>query len=222
MWTHFASEDDFARHLAVRNAHHAQFDQPIVDQDAVTGAYVIRQFRIRGGEAVRVADLRGHINNDLVTLGQRHRLVVEEFADPDLRALQVGHNRDVLTAVGRDLAHTVEGPAMRRVFPVREVEARHVHPLVNQAADHLLAVRGRSEGADDLRRVGQTPRRNQSVHFLVRLDSHTISVSTPTRMSPPAAVGRWGAPFQTSSLRRLTCLKCCSKLDSLLSGAPIG
>src|SRR5690606_7109036 len=75
-------------------------------------------------------------------------LAIAELAEPDLRPGQVGQDGD--RAAGRvcRLAHALCGKGVALGGAVREVDARHVHPGLDELTDPLD--RGRSDGADEL------------------------------------------------------------------------
>ena len=121
----------------------------VVDQDRVAGAHVLRQLRVRGARALGIADARPRRDRELGARFER-RGAAGEFAEADLRPLQVDENADrVLARVGR-LAHRAVECRMLLAAAVREIEARDVHARLDQRA-HGLRARGRgSQRAHDL------------------------------------------------------------------------
>src|SRR5690606_17209539 len=80
--------------------------------------------------------------------GRQLDLAIAELAEPDLRPGQVGQDGD--RAAGRvcRLAHALCGKGVALGGAVREVDARHVHPGLDELTDPLD--RGRTDGADEL------------------------------------------------------------------------
>ena len=71
-------------------------------------------------------------------------------AGPNLRALQVLHHRDRLSARARFLAQGGHPSGVLLVCAVREIQSRDVHPRVDQGAYRLDVVGRRSQRTDDL------------------------------------------------------------------------
>src|SRR5436309_1916643 len=73
------------------------------------------------------------------------------LADPHLRPLKIGDDRDRPFDFLRDLAHDLHQLRVVLVRPVREVEARGIHPGARQLEDGLARRRSGTERRDDLR-----------------------------------------------------------------------
>ena len=99
----------------------------------------------------RSSALRGVLagDHDRVAVGELDVRV--EIADPELRPLQVGDQGDRPAGGGLGLAHELRAPRMVLPRPVREVEARSVHPGRDQRGERLRVRRGGPDGRDDLR-----------------------------------------------------------------------
>ena len=74
-----------------------------------------------------------------------------QVADPELRALQVGDQRERLAGLLLHLAHDLRPRGVVLVGPVREVEANGVDAGVDERADRVVGRRGRPDGRHDLR-----------------------------------------------------------------------
>src|SRR5204863_6743977 len=102
----------------------------------------------------RVFD-RDRVGGSGGALDERHRGAVGDLGGralpgPDLRTLEILQHRDRLAARLRRLAHNGEPARVLRVRAVREIEARDVHPRVDQAAYRLDVVRRGTQRTDDL------------------------------------------------------------------------
>ena len=73
-----------------------------------------------------------------------------DVADADLGPLQVHENRHRLTQLLANLLEAVNQHPLIFVGAMREVDPRHIHARADELADHFLALRGRTDGADDL------------------------------------------------------------------------
>ncbi len=133
---------------AALDLRHAEADEPVVDEEVVPGLeHGSQHVRADGEVALARAVLAG--DHDLRTPFQRDRR--RELADPELRALQVGDQRD--RPLGRRLGLAQQAGALRVVFvrPVGHVEPAAVHPRVDQSGDRLGRRRGRADRGHDLR-----------------------------------------------------------------------
>ena len=111
--------------LLADHARDVEHDQAVVQQQDVAGAQVARQVLVVEAAAFVVAQFAVGVENERIARDE-HRLVVLELADADLRALQVGHQRDFAADLARRLADPLGALAMVVGGAVREVEANHV------------------------------------------------------------------------------------------------
>lgn len=129
---------DFEGHLAV------------VHEDAVPGVDVRGQSVVRGPAEVAVPLHRVHGEGELVAPFQQYGSVAEH-AQPDLRALEVGEHADAAAGLVAGFPYVPQTLLVLGVRPVAEVEARDVHPGLDQGFDLVVRVRGGSQCADDFR-----------------------------------------------------------------------
>ena len=74
-----------------------------------------------------------------------------QVADPQLRALEVGDQRERLAALLLHLAHDLHALGVVLMVPVREVEPDRVDAGVDERANLVVGRRDRPDGGDDLR-----------------------------------------------------------------------
>ena len=86
----------------------------------------------------------------IVLAADEHDRLVE-IADPELRALEVGDQRDRTADFGLDRAHPPRPLRVILVRPVREVQPRGIHARGDERAQLLGRVGRRTERRDDLR-----------------------------------------------------------------------
>ena len=135
---------------AVLDRDRDQRDVAVVDQQPVARADVVGQLLVGGRHPVVVAgDVLDGDPDPLA--GRPLDRAVGEPAEPDLGALQVGQHGDVAPGQLGGPAHLAEAPAVLLVLAVAEVEPGDVHARVDEGAQPLEAVGGRTQGADDLR-----------------------------------------------------------------------
>ena len=113
------------------------------------GVHVPGQTLVDGGD---LRDVARHVlggDREACAALQHHRTRGER-AQPDLRSLQVDQDADAVPAGVRRLPHPVVDGLVVGVRPVAEVQARDVHPRVDQRAHARGGVGGRAQRADDL------------------------------------------------------------------------
>ena len=76
---------------------------------------------------------------------------VAQRADPQLRAREVLEDRDRAPGAARRGAHPLGGLGVLVEVAVRVVQARDVHPGLDEAGEHLGLARGGADRGDDLR-----------------------------------------------------------------------
>ena len=120
----------------------------VVDQHVVAAAEVQRQVDLE--TELEVALLR------VTAAGQRHerpRLEHDrlgQVADPQLRALEVGEDRDRPPDPPLDGSHAADPLEVVGLVAVREVQPEAVDAGAREALDDLLGIGRRPEGGDDL------------------------------------------------------------------------
>ncbi len=102
MRAHEAADDDRAGRAAALDLVDAEPDEPVVDQHLVARLEHVADHRRRDRQLAVRRRLLG-ADRDLVAGVEDDRLL--ELADAQLRALQVGDERDRAPDLGRDLAH---------------------------------------------------------------------------------------------------------------------
>ena len=142
------ARDDLAVRSGAVDALHAQPDVTVVDEDLVAGFEHRPEHVGRDREVVGAAGVLSRDHDLLAALEEGGSV---ELADPDLRALQVGDQRE--RAPDRCLhgAHAARAPLVLVVRPVGEVEPNSVHARVDERSERLLVVRRGADGGDDLR-----------------------------------------------------------------------
>jgi glutamine phosphoribosylpyrophosphate amidotransferase len=135
-----ASDEHPALRAALVHLVDAETDEPVVDEDVVARHEYVSDHRGRDGQlAVRRGFLRA--DGDLVPLAEDDRLV--QLADPELRPLQVGDERDGTADLGGDLAREPRALGVLGVRAVREVEANSI----DAGGSTAILARSRAEAA---------------------------------------------------------------------------
>ena len=135
-------------HATTLDGQHHQLDVSVVDQHPTADADIARQIIVRDGDVAR----------PLLPLGRERHISPRchddrgiESADPDTRALQVSEDGDGLAQAVGHLTHERDGRRMLLVRTVREVDAHHIEPALDQRGQRIGVARGRTKGRDDLR-----------------------------------------------------------------------
>ena len=129
----------------------AQFELPIVEQQAIAARDRARQRRIRGRDAVDRSGKVTGANPECRTDGERNSRAALERARADLRAAQVLQNRhDPAGALCRG-ADAGDDLGMALVGAVREVETKDVDSGLDQVLECLDGIAGRPDRGNDLR-----------------------------------------------------------------------
>jgi hypothetical protein len=137
----------------IADGEHPHRDRAIAELDPGTDGQVLEQRRVRHHDAMIVTRS--------VTAGELHELAsrevdaaVGERTCPDLRAGQVGEDRDLAATFGGHRSDPFEDGEVPVEIAVAEVQAHHVGAGVDQPTDHLGGVARRSDGRHDLRSPG--------------------------------------------------------------------
>ena len=142
-----AADDDAAARPALLDPVDPQTDEPVVDQDVVTGLeHVADHGRQDGQIAVRRRSLAD--DGDLVAPVQDHRL--GQVADAQLGPLEVRDQRERPADLLGDRAHGARPLRVLFVRAVGQVEARRVHPGGRELAQPFARRRRGTERGDDL------------------------------------------------------------------------
>ena len=135
--------------LAAFDPFDVEHDQAVVEQQRIAAADVFRQILVVEPDTLLVAQFDARVEHERGAGAQRDAPALE-LADPDLRPLQVGHDRDVAAdAAQPPRAHV---GALEMVFgrTVREVEAHDVDTGGKHALEHERIARRGAERGNDL------------------------------------------------------------------------
>ena len=111
---HLAADDDAAARAAVLDLLHREPDEAVVDQDVVAGTQHLADHRGRDRQLAVGGRLLADDDHLLVLQQDARR---RQVADPELRALQVGDQRERLPALLLHLAHDLHALGVILVFP---------------------------------------------------------------------------------------------------------
>ena len=145
-----AAVDDGAVDIGVRHVVDPQLDETVVDQDAAAGLDILDQVLIGDGGALRGAhDVLCREREALALL--EHDLAALEILETDLRPLGIHQGRDRFAHLLADADQALEFLPVLLVGPVGKIESGDIHAGVDQSAEHLLALTGGPDRADDFR-----------------------------------------------------------------------
>jgi len=129
--------------------HDFQLQAAVVEQQDVAADHVLGQVLVVEADPLLVAERAGCIEDETVADGQSD-LAALEFADADLRPLQVAQDADCPTELGGRGANAlgarlvILGAAMRKIHP-DDIDAG-----LDQTFKNLRRRRGRPQRGDDL------------------------------------------------------------------------
>src|SRR6185437_16796972 len=103
-----------------------ELDQSVIEQQHGSRPDVVDELAIIETDARRVAELAIGVEDE-ARAGHELDLAFREAADPYLRSLQVGHDRDLAPLRAGDLAHVLRALDMIGRDTVREIEPYDVH-----------------------------------------------------------------------------------------------
>ena len=146
-----AAGQDRAARAAKLDLVDAETDEPIVDQDLVARLEDLADHRRADGK-LAVVEAFSARNDDLVAAGEGDGAI--ELADAELRALEVGDQRDRVADLGLGGAHQARALAVLVVGAVGEVQARAVHARIDQLSQEVGRAGGRADRGHDLRASG--------------------------------------------------------------------
>ena len=117
-------------------------DEAVVQQQHRAGSNVLRQFLVVESDAVGIAQLDRRVEDERLS-GLEPDLALGEFADADLRPLQVRHDRDLAAEPMRALAHQLRALHVVGRAAVREIEADDIRARGQHSLHHIrVAARG--------------------------------------------------------------------------------
>lgn len=167
--------------LAADHADDVQHDQAVVEQQHVARFQVARQVLVVETGALLVAEFAFGVEDERLA-GDEHDLAVFKLADPDLRALQVGHDGDFTAGLAGRFAHEFGALAVVVGSAVREIEPHHVQPCPNHLQQDFRRAGSRSDGSDNL---------GSAMHESPRLDG-IAGMSAASRMRRLRTEGCYG------------------------------
>ncbi len=135
--------------LFADHTHNVEHDQAVVEQQHVIRPQVARQIRVIEADAFVIAQFTAGVEDERVARDQRD-LAVLELAHANLRALQVGHQRDFAAALFGSVANVLRTLAMVVGGAVREVEADHVETCLHHLQQDLRGTRSGADSGDNL------------------------------------------------------------------------
>ncbi len=140
---------DCAADLAAPAFQHLQTDQAVIDQHCVSGVHIVSQLFIDCGYPLPGSHNIVGGNNQLFTGCQLY--VRFQIAQPDLRTAEIReHSHRNPGGLTRSL-DVLEGPGMRLMIPMGEVEPDDIQPGFQQPFKYLYIRRSRSDGSNNLR-----------------------------------------------------------------------
>ena len=146
-----ALDDLAARPDAVRRED-AQLEEPVIDEEAVAGADVLREVAVGGGDERLVPRevALGRDGDVAPALEEDADLPGLQRAGADLRTLEVLEHGHRAHEPPRGAADAVEHVGVVLVAAMREVEARDVHAELEELVDCLGTLARGAERGDDL------------------------------------------------------------------------
>ena len=140
-------------HAQATHGGHQEFDQTVVDENAIARPDVVREVVIGDRDLVGFRDVFGCKNDRAAVLKLTRRV---QRPDANTRALQVAENGHGPTEFGGDRTHDVDRSGVLFVRTVRKIDARDVQPRLDQIAYALGRIARWAECADNLgaRHVG--------------------------------------------------------------------
>ena len=121
-------------HLLAFDRVHGEHDQAIVEQEHIARFHVARQLFVIQAHTVDVTRLGARGVQHKGGTGLEHDFAFGKLADPDLGALQVGHDGHLAARALRGFAHQAGAVDVVLGLAVAEVQANHI----DACADHGL------------------------------------------------------------------------------------
>ena len=136
------------------DAHVARLDHPqtqlaVIEQKRVTGLHGLEDLRMRQVHAAKPSHRLAADETHYVTLGEPNGARFE-LADAELRPLQIDQNADRAGELELDLVNDGVCFPQELWRRMTHIDAKNVGARLEQSADHLFVVGGRTEGGDDL------------------------------------------------------------------------
>ena len=146
-------EDARRHHLGVdvagAAAHDAQPHLPVIQQDRGVGGEHVEDLGMRDADARGIARRPVQVETEALA-AREFGPPAGEFADPELRSLEIGQDPDRPADLRFDCADHGVAHAMVRAAAVAEIEAKHIGAGLEQRADGRRVRAGRPQGRDDL------------------------------------------------------------------------
>ena len=112
-----------------------QFDEPVGEQKNVARAHVVRQLLVVQADPFRIAQIAFRIEHEARAFGEGD-LAFLELADPDLRALQVGHDAHASPQLIGEPAHQLRPADVIGGGAVGKIHAHDVDPGRQHVLEH--------------------------------------------------------------------------------------
>ena len=146
---HAALLDGGLHDLAAHSVHH-QHDQAVIEQQHVARTHVARQFFVVKPDALDVAGLGARRIEHEFFADDQHHLAFGKFSDADFRALQVGHDGDLLAGALGGGAHHGGKLDVVLGLAVAEVQPHHVHAGANHFFEQYRVAGSGAERGNNL------------------------------------------------------------------------
>ncbi len=128
---------------------HLQFQQSVVNEDAVAGFHVSGKLGVLDGHLADVAHDGPRGQDYLLSGNQKHPLTFH-LSNPQLGPLQVGQDGYGFSHLGGDSTDALDVLAVVGLAAVGEIQASHVHASQYQFPQHFRSTASRPDGANDL------------------------------------------------------------------------
>ena len=136
-------------HLGAAHRGHVEHDLAVIEQQDSPCGNIARQFLVVQARAFGVAHLYAGVEHEFLA-GLEHDLAVDELPDPDLGALQVGHDADRSSDLSTYILDQLGALEVVLGGAMGEVEPNHVDAGADHPFEHGGVGRRRAERGDDL------------------------------------------------------------------------
>ncbi len=130
-----------------------EHDETVVEQQTVARVHVARQVFVVQAAAGLIADFAGGVEREFLS-GLQHDLAVLEPADPNFRALQIGHDGNGLAQAGGCFADELGAVNMVLRLAMRKIEPNDIDPGREHAFEDVWRGTGGADGGNDFGGAG--------------------------------------------------------------------